>query len=189
MLNKSCSALLVAASLAGAMSIPARAVDAGQVPASTPLTIQFKDNHQCTIQCVDPHPACEESQKVIELLKEIYAAFGRRDIEAFSQYLDDGCTTFDEDTKSLIVGKKAVLEDVRKKMDKIDDKEAPLVSLTIEHPYAQVHDDTAVVTFTALKEYGGTHPRKLESRCTDIFVKKEGKWRKLHYRSNWKPIT
>jgi hypothetical protein len=151
--------------------------------------MHFESAPTCKIDCVDPHPACEESAKVIETLKTIYEAFGRGDVAGCGKYIDDNCTTFDEATKSLIVGKKAVLEDIQKKIEQFrDDRESPLVSYTIERPYAAVKGDTAVVTFIAYKTFAGKHPRTLRSHCTDIFVKKDGQWLKMHYRSDWKPV-
>ncbi|MGH9552778.1 MAG: YybH family protein [Terriglobales bacterium] len=175
--------------------MPARAVDQKGSSVSPPASngngfVKFEDNPICKVECIDAHPACEESQKVIDTLKEIYEAFGRRDVQGCGKYFDENCSTFDEQSKQLISGKQAVMEDVRKKIERLaDDKESPLVSYTIEHPYAQVKGDTAVVTFTATKVFGGKHPRTLQSHCTDIFVKKDGKWLKLHYRANWKPVA
>jgi ketosteroid isomerase-like protein len=152
--------------------------------------VHFEEPQVCRVNCVDPHPDCEESQKVIDTLKLIYEAYGRDDLAAVAPYIDDNCTTFEEDTKKLIIGKKAVLEEVQKRLDQYrNDKESPLLSFTIERPYAEVKGDMAVVTFIAYKQFGGKHPQKYESHCTDIFVKKDGKWLKAHYRSNWQPVS
>jgi ketosteroid isomerase-like protein len=167
----------------------AYAVDTAAAP-QTPNPVHFIDSNICKVDCVDPHPACEESQKVIDTLKKIYEAFGRGDMNEVSQYIDEDCTTFDESTHKLIVGKKEVLEDIRRKIEQFrDDKESPLLSYTIERPYAEVKDNMAVVTFVAIKQFGGKHPQKLVSHCTDIFKKENGRWMKSHFRSLWKPVT
>jgi hypothetical protein len=152
--------------------------------------VHFEEPTVCKVDCVDPHPACEESQKVIETLKQIYEAYGRNDLAAVAPFIDDNCTTFEQNSNKLIVGKKAVLEDIQKRIDTyMNDRESPLLSYTIKSPYAEVKGDTAVVTFMAYKTFGGKHPQKLESHCTDIFVKKDGKWLKMHFRANWQPVS
>lgn len=142
---------------------------------------------ECKISCIEPHAKCSESEKVIETLKTLTAAVNKRDFERIGEFLDDGCTTFDKGSRKLIVGKQAVMDDIKRRAHEHDAQSAePLVSFTIDHPFAQVDGDTAVVTFVAYKEYGGKQPRKMESRCTDIFVRRGDTWKKLHYRSDWK---
>lgn len=142
---------------------------------------------ECKISCVDPHAACDESAKVIDTLRMLFDAVHKGDFETMSAYMDDGVTTFDEGTKKLIVGKEAVLADLRKKFE--INKALGLESLTIDTPYAKVTGNTAVVTFVAVKVFGGKKPARMESRSTDIFVKEGGKWKKMHYRSNWKKVS
>ncbi|HEY9730650.1 MAG TPA: nuclear transport factor 2 family protein [Drouetiella sp.] len=141
------------------------------------------------ISCVNPHAACAESEKVLDTLKVLFRAYSKGDLETAGKYMDDDCTTFDESSKSLIVGRKAVLEDMRTKIHGWEVSDSPLISYTMEHPYAKVDGDMAVVSFVAFKEFGGKHPQKFKSHCTDIFKKEDGKWKKLHYRSNWKEVT
>lgn len=142
---------------------------------------------KCKISCIEPHAKCPDSVKVIEILKEMTAALSHGDFDRASEYLDDGCTTFDKGSHKLIVGKQAVIDDIKKRADEHKAGSAePLVSFTIDHPYAKVDGDTAVVTFVAHKEFGGEKPKKMESRCTDIFVRRGDTWKKLHYRSDWK---
>ena len=103
--------------------------------------------------------------------------------------MDDDCTTFDEASKTLIVGKKAVLDDLKQKIHGWEVSDSPLISYTMDHPYAKVNGDMAVVSFVAIKAFGGKHPQEFKSHCTDIFKKENGKWKKLHYRSNWKEVV
>jgi len=148
-----------------------------------------KTNSVCHVTCVDPHAACSESEKVIEALKSMYSDILKGDMDGYASYLDDDCTTFDEGTKKLISGKKAVVDAMRQRLiEHGKDSESPLVKFTIDQPYAKVTGDTAVVTFVARKSFGGKKPQELESRCTDIFIKKDNRWKKVHYRSNWKPV-
>lgn len=141
------------------------------------------------ISCVNPHAACAESEKVLDTFKVLFRAYSRGDLETAGQYMDDDCTTFDEASKSLIVGRKAVLEDMKHKIHGWEVSESPLIAYTMEHPYCRVDGDMAVVSFVAFKEFGGKHPQKFKSHCTDIFKREGGKWKKLHYRSNWKEVA
>lgn len=141
------------------------------------------------ISCVNPHATCAESEKVLDTFKILFRAYSRGDLETAGQYMDDDCTTFDEASKSLIVGRKAVLEDMKHKIHGWEVSDSPLIAYTMEHPYARVDGDMAVVSFVAFKEFGGKHPQKFKSHCTDIFKREGGKWKKLHYRSNWKEVA
>jgi ketosteroid isomerase-like protein len=141
------------------------------------------------ISCTNPHAACLESEKVLDTLKILFRAYSKGDLATAGQYMDDDCTTFDEASKSLIVGRKAVLDDLKQKIHGWEVSDSPLTAYTMEHPYAKVDGDMAVVSFVAIKEFGGVHPKKFKSHCTDIFKKEDGKWKKLHYRSNWKEVV
>lgn len=141
------------------------------------------------ISCVNPHAACAESEQVLDTLKVLFKAYSKGDLDTAAQYMDNDCTTFDEATKTLIVGKTAVLDDMKKKIHGWEVSDSPLTAYTMEHPYAKVTGDMAVVSFVAFKTFGGKHPQKFKSHCTDIFKKEEGKWKKLHYRSNWKEVA
>ncbi len=138
------------------------------------------------VSCDNPHAACAESERVIETLKLMSHLYTEGKFEEYSKYIDSDATTFDEKRNKLIVGKEAVVEDMKSRWNAAHSGGSPIVSLSINHPYAQVHGDQAVVTFEAVKTVGGKAPETMSSRCTDIFVKREGTWKKLHYRSNWK---
>jgi len=141
------------------------------------------------ISCTNPHAACTESEKVLDTLKILFKAYSKGDLDTAGQYMDDDCTTFDEASKTLIVGRKAVLDDLRQKIHGWEVSDSPLIAYTMEHPYAKVDGDMAVVSFVAIKEFGGKNPKKFKSHCTDIFKKEDGKWKKVHYRSNWKEVV
>lgn len=141
------------------------------------------------IKCMDPHACCEESAKIIGIVQQMYKAYSERDLDTLGKYLDPNCTTFDQGTKKLIVGREAILNEIRNWLNKnASDEKSPLLSYTIEHPYCEVNGDDAVVTFTAQKEVGGEHPKKFQSRCMDIFKKENGSWLRTHYRSNWQEL-
>ncbi|HEY9756991.1 MAG TPA: nuclear transport factor 2 family protein [Oculatellaceae cyanobacterium] len=142
---------------------------------------------QCKINCTAPHAACSESAEVLKIVQDIYKSLSERDFDSIAKHLDANCTKFDRSTKQTIVGRDAIISDLKEQLEKVGPGSAtPLLSYTIDHPYAHVSNDTAVVTFTAYKEFGGTHPKKYESRCTDIFKKEGNTWMKISYSSNWK---
>ena len=147
------------------------------------------DTGKYKISCIDPHAACSDSEHVLDTLKILFTAYSKHDIATASEYMDADCTTFDEGTKTLITGRKAVLADLKQKLEQAEtNTDSPLLSYTIEHPYAKVMGNTAVASFVAHRELGGEHPKKLEAHCTDIFVKEDGKWKLLHYRRSWKEV-
>jgi hypothetical protein len=145
---------------------------------------------QCKINCTAPHAACSGSAEVLSIVQNIYKALSERDFDAIGKYIDENCTKFDQATGTVIVGRKAIIEDLKNQMAKLGPgSKTPLLSYTIDHPYAHVSGDNAVVTFTAFKELGGEHPQKFESHCTDIFKREGNSWMKISYRSNWKEIS
>ncbi len=175
----------------GAQTTPAASDSAAQV-SSNPIPLKIgEDKHECTdpshkVSCVGAHAACPESEKVIETLKQLASAYTEGNFVELAKFMDDGVTTFDEGTHRLIVGKQAVVDDIKKRWEAAHAANAPVLSYTINNPYAQVTGDRAVVTFEAIKTVGGKHPETLVSRCTDIFVKRDDGWKKLHYRLCWK---
>lgn len=142
------------------------------------------------VRCIEPYAACAESEKVIETLNLMLKLIVKGDLDSYQDYLADGCTTFDEGTKKLIAGREAVIADLKRKIEEwAPTGESPLLSYTIDRPYAKVTGNTAVVTFKAVKEFGGKHPVKMEAQVTDVFIKEGEKWKKLHFRARWKKIA
>ncbi len=146
---------------------------------------------EASVSCINPHLVCPEASEVIDTLKQIAKVYSAGDFSKLSDYLDADITTFDDKKKKLIVGKPAVMEWVREQWDKSKSEGNPVESYTIDHPFAQVRGDTAIVTFRAVKRFGGKKPKAFASQCTDIFVKHtpEDGWKKLHYRTHWKEIS
>lgn len=138
------------------------------------------------INCVGGHAACKESERVIAILKKIASYYSEGNFDEISKYLSKDVTTFDEGSHKLIIGRQAVLDDIKTRWEDAHAKGSSVVSYTIYHPYAKVTGDEAVVTFKAVKTVGGKEPQTLSSRCTDVFIKEDGTWKKLHYISSWK---
>lgn len=163
--------------------IVGQSVDTASAANATDAT---KLGSPCKISCVAPIAADSDSEQVIETLKLLVQALNQGDLSTYEQYLAEGCTTFDEGSKHLIVGKQAVIDSIKDKMTRFrSDGDTPLLSYTIDHPYAKVTGDVAVVSFKGVREIGGKHPSKEVCKATDIFVKDGSKWKKLHYRVKW----
>jgi Calcium/calmodulin dependent protein kinase II association domain len=146
--------------------------------------------NQCIVSTVDPHPACTESSVVIDTVQKFNHSYTHGDLKTCADLIDVGCTTFDDVTKKLIVGKEAVLNHMKEKWAAHSpSSNAPLNSFIITAPYAEVTGETATVTYVAVKKYGGEYPAKFESHITTIYVKKDGHWLMSHYKSNWKRVS
>jgi hypothetical protein len=144
---------------------------------------------QCAVTCHDPHPACRESARVIDTLNRLTQLINDGNFAAMGDYFDDGVTTFNEDTKKLIIGKNAVLADIKQRYDRQHKTDGRMLSYTIDRPYAEVTGNRAVVTFVAKKVIAGLHPVDMESHSTEVFVKDGDKWKTLHYRGAWKKVS
>lgn len=149
------------------------------------IKVKIKGN-EVSVSCIDPHACCEEAKKVLETLETMVRAINNGDWKTYETYVDEHCTTFDENSHKLIAGKENVLAELRAKMERYAQNGTPFVSVTIDHPYAKVTGDTAVVTLVAHRQYGGKHPFQESSKITDVFVKRDGTWKKCHYRGAWK---
>ncbi|HEY9755613.1 MAG TPA: nuclear transport factor 2 family protein [Oculatellaceae cyanobacterium] len=147
-------------------------------------------NTNCKIKCLDPHAPTEEAAEVIDVLQKMYIAYADKDLSFFEHHLAQDCTTFYEGDQKVILGKKAALEDIKEWTDKeAKVTDAPLMEIVLEHPYCNVNEGHAVITFTAFKEIGGTHPGKFKSHVNDVFKRNGGTWELLtHFRSNWKEV-
>ncbi len=143
----------------------------------------------CPVTCNDPHPACSESARVIDTLNKLTQLINDGKFDAMGDYFDDGVTTFNEDTKKLIIGKDAVIADIKLRYERQHKTDEHMLSYTIDRPYAEVTGNRAVVTFVAKKVLAGAHPVDMESHSTEVFVKDGDKWKTLHYRGAWKKVS
>jgi hypothetical protein len=151
-------------------------------------TTQVGDDER--VHCVDPTACCEESKKVIDVVNKLVAAYATGDISTYEHYLDDKCTLFDESNKEMTVGKEAVLAHLKSSFaEHSPGGPNPLISLTIDQPYAKVHGDRCVVNFVATLKTGGEHPHTERAKVMDVFVKRGGEWRKSYWQGKWEPIA
>lgn len=188
--NRIMLALIALSTSASQIAVAADTTTSTQAPSKEESSSSLKPNEPCKISCVNPHTCCAESEKVLEVLQTLVKAYSSGDLKTYEEYLDEHCTTFCENTHKFISGKANVLNDMKTKFEKYaPGGPTPLVSFTIDQPYAKVTGDTAVVTFIAFREIGGKHPYKEKSSVTDVFVKHNGTWKKLHYRGAWKKVN
>jgi len=146
--------------------------------------------NQCMVSTIDPHPACSESGVVIDVVQKFNHSYTHGDLKTCSELIDDNCTTFDDETKKLIVGKQAILDHMKEKWAAHSPgSNSPLDSFIITAPYAEVKGDSATVIYVAVKKYGGAYPAKFESHINCVYVKKDGHWLMSHYKSSWKRVS
>jgi len=169
--------------LAGALMVVAS-------PALPALAGSESDGAACKISLVCPFPTDAEADRVIVVLEKITKSLAERNYDEMQQYIDEGCTTYDATTKRTVIGRQAIIADVKEKMAAEEAKlKAPITGYKIDRPYAKVNGDTAVVCFILIKELGGEHPQKFEEHCTDVFVKHGQDWLKLNFRGDgWKRL-
>jgi ribonuclease HI len=166
-----------------------------------PVKVEQKDGAEfCSINdplqkspvkfaCTNHHPNCAEAEAVIQTLETYAKAYVSQDYKTCAEYMTEGITTFDERSKKLIVGKEAVLADMKARLDRsAPDSDSPLLSYTIDNPVAQVTGTSACVSCIGIKVYGGKHPKTVESHSSYVFVKEDGRWKKNHFRTDWKQV-
>ena len=143
----------------------------------------------CAVSCVEPI-ATSDADGVIDVLKAITKALADHDFAALASHLDVNCTTYNESTHKLVVGRDAIINDVKASVEAEERKlKVPPISFTIDHPYVIVTGDQAVVTFVLIKEIGGANPVKFASHTSDVFIKRDGQWKKLHFCGDaWKKM-
>ena len=171
--------LIMAAAYPLTASLAAEPYDLDKKPAST---------EECKVFCVNPHSTCADGEKVLQVMETLVKALNVHDWKTYSDNLDDNCFTFDENKHKPIFGKENVVADIKKRAEKYAGEGAPFLSVTIDQPYVKVSGDSAVVTFLAIRQFGGKHPFKEQAQATDVFVKKGDTWKKCHFRGAWKRV-
>lgn len=142
----------------------------------------------CAISCSEPmENTCET---IIAVLKATTKACAEKDYVELAKHLDENCTTYDVCTKKTVVGRDNIVASVKAKITAEEKRlKVPAISFTIDQPFAKINGDKAVVSFILKKEVGGTNPAVFESHVTDVFVKRDGEWKKLHFcGGDWKRV-
>ena len=87
--------------------------------------------------CINHLADTAEAEEVIKTMANYSKAYVSQDYKTCAEYMTDGITTFDQRSKRLIVGKDAVLTDMKARLDKsLPDSDSPLLSYTLDHPLA-----------------------------------------------------
>lgn len=142
----------------------------------------------CAISCSQPMESnCET---IVAVLKTTTRAVAEKDFVELAKHLDENCTTYDVCTKKTVVGRENIIANVKAKIAAEEKRlKVPTIAFTIDQPFAKITGDKAVVTFILKKEVGGTNPAVFESHVTDVFVKRDGSWKKLYFcGGNWKRV-
>lgn len=147
------------------------------------------------IKVVEPYAssAAESSnaatQDVIDVLQTMGKAYASGNIAEYIKHLADQCSVFDEHKNKMIHGKEAVIAALKEKFatHSLTGSEQ-IISYTIIQPYVKVNGNTAVVSYRAIEEVGGSNPRKLQGAMTDVFEKQDGHWMKVHQSAVWKRL-
>lgn len=144
----------------------------------------------CAVSLVDPTESGVDADQIIEMLRGITKALADHDFAGMAKYMDDNCSTYNEHTKKLVTGRDNIISDVKSAVESEERRlKVPPIQFTVDHPYVRVADETATVNFVLVKQIGGSHPVKYESHCTDVFVKRNGQWKKLLFRGDdWKVV-
>ncbi len=142
----------------------------------------------CAIICSKPMQT--DCESVINILKIITKALAEKDFAELAKHLDENCTTYDAVTKKTVVGRESIIENVKSKVAAEEKRlKVPAISYTIDQPFAKINGEKAVVSFILKKEVGGANPAVFESHVTDVFVKRDGEWKKLHFcGGEWKKV-
>lgn len=126
----------------------------------------------------------KDSQELLPAFKKLLQGLAQRDINTIGECLSPEVILFYN--HDLVYGKKAVLDHISKKVIGVD--EGTVNSITVYHPFIKVKGDTAMVSFRATKDIGGSKPAKLESWCWEIFERKDNEWKILQFNSKWTPL-
>ncbi len=132
-------------------------------------------------------PQDADSQAVVSALQKLLDALGRRDIQEVGQSLSDEVVTIDAHTQKVVYGKDAVLKQVQEDVIGNGSK-SPVKQIVVYDPFIHVKGDTAMVSFRATKQLAPPDGTTLESLCSEVFERKDGRWLVLQLRSNWKPV-
>ncbi|MDR3612738.1 MAG: nuclear transport factor 2 family protein [Candidatus Obscuribacterales bacterium] len=143
----------------------------------------------CSVSCLEP-TVDGDADSILDVLKAITRALADHDFKALASHLDANCTTYDENTRKMVVGRDNIIKDVKESIESEERRlKIPPISYVIDHPYVRVTGDQAVVTFVLIKEIGGAKPMKFESHTSDVFIKRDGQWKKLHFCGDaWKKV-
>jgi Domain of unknown function (DUF4440) len=140
-------------------------------------------NQEFDVELVGTPPADEKSRDVVAVMRKLFVGIAEQNFDEIGACLSDEVTMFDVRKHDVLYGKTQVLEHMKKNLFGTDGNR-PVKRLTVYAPFVSVKGDTAMVSFRAVKE---VESGKLESWCSDVFERKDGKWLVLQHKTDWKP--
>jgi ketosteroid isomerase-like protein len=118
------------------------------------------------------------ANEIIALEKASFQAWQRKDKQFYTEYWADDFTEFLPQSPTLTTNPKvSLLPHLEQSFD-----EWNLIDIQMHEPRVQIYGDVAVLTYTESVQgsYKGT-PSSYTGKVTMIYVKKNGKWRGVHY--------
>jgi hypothetical protein len=154
-----------------------------ETPSKPETTGKSEHDQEFNVELVGTPPSDEQSRDVVAVMRKLFVGIAERNLDEIGACLSDEVTTFDARKHDVLYGKTAVLENMKKNLLGTDGNR-PVKRLTVYAPFVSVKGDTAMVSFRAVKEIASG---KLESWCSDVFERKDGKWLVLQHKTDWKP--
>lgn len=140
------------------------------------------------VELIETGTLDQQSQEVIDTLQTLLLGLAHRNVEQVAACLSEDVTAFDDRGRKSIYGKQAVLDNLKKNVMG-EANIHPVSRIAIYNPFVRVKGDSAMVSYRATKDMPGSKPSKVESWCSQVFERKDGKWLVLWFRSNWQPVA
>ena len=156
-------------------------------PAKETKATDEKPGSLIDVELVGYKEADKEQGAVIAALQNLLQGLAHRNIDQISACLSDDVTVMDSKTKDFVYGKEAVIQQVKKNMLGTDETQHPVKRLVVYNPFVNVKGDAAMVSFRATKDLADKNSTKLESWCSEVFERKNGKWLVLQLKTDWEP--
>jgi hypothetical protein len=166
--------------------VSSRAESAGKTETASKTESAGKtgQSQEFDVELVGTPPSDEKSRDVVAVMRKLFVGIAEQNLDEIGACLSDEVTMFDVRKHDVLYGKTQVLEHMKKNLFGTDGNR-PVKRLTVYAPFVSVKGDTAMVSFRAVKEI---ESGKLESWCSDVFERKDGKWLVLQHKTEWKPV-
>lgn len=118
------------------------------------------------------------ADEIIALEKASFKAWQRKDKQFYAEYWADDFSEFLPQSSQLTANPKAnLLPDLEKSFDDWN-----LIDIQMHDPRVKIYKDIALLTYAETVEgsFKGDAV-KYEGKVTMVYVKKDGRWRGLHY--------
>jgi hypothetical protein len=130
----------------------------------------------------------KDTESVISALQKLLHGLEQRDLTVITECLSPRVVMIDDRSSNVVFGREPVLEHIKTYV--IGNKSAsPVRNITVYNPFVRVKDDTAMVSFRAVKTMADAPSTKLESLCSEVFERRDGNWYVLQFRSKWQPLA